>query len=271
MTATSTTDPATTTAQPRRTAVKSGPAGRRARRRRGAICVTVLALQAVYSLVLVPEVPALLGRDPVLLEALRSSIAAMAAGGAFARVGQASLALALLAPLPTLVMADPFLWWAGRLWGPEVAKYLGGRGPRGRRRTDRAVGLLQRYGSWAVILAHLLPVPSPLIYAAAGWKGVRLRRFLLLDLAGASLWVGLVVGLGYVIGRSAVHIAHEITRYGMRVTLAFVLVALAVAGLRGLANRWRGDAGSLKPPGRRSAGHRRPPDAEVPPAPPTGR
>src|SRR5205085_2755707 len=107
----------------------------RNQRRRRTICATALALYGLYSLLLVPAVPSLLGRDPVLLEALRASTAAMVAGGAFARIGEASLVLALLAPLPTLLMSDPFVWWAGRLWGPAVAQYLGGRGPRARRRT----------------------------------------------------------------------------------------------------------------------------------------
>jgi membrane-associated protein len=206
-------------------------------RRRRAICATALALAGLYSLLLVPVVPSLLGRDPVLLEALHSSIAAMVAGGAFARIGEASLALALLAPLPTLMMADPFVWWAGRLWGPDVAKYLGGRGPRGKRRMDRAVLLLERYDSWAVVLAYLLPVPSALIYAAAGWTGMRLRRFLLLDLIGTSMWVALIVGLGYAIGRSAVHIAHEITHYSLLLTLGLVAAVVVVATVRALALR----------------------------------
>ena len=163
-------------------------------RRRRAICVTALVLQAVYYYALLPAVPALIGRDPVLLEALRGSTAAMVAGGAFARIGQASLLLALLAPFPTMLMGDPFVWWAGRLWGPDIAKYLGARGPRGQQRTQRAIGLLERYGSWAVLLAYFIPVPSALIYAAAGWTGMRLRRFLLLDLAGTAMWVALIVG-----------------------------------------------------------------------------
>jgi membrane protein DedA with SNARE-associated domain len=214
-------------------------------RRRRAVCATVLALHGLYSLLLVPAVPSLLGSNPVLLEALRGSTAAMVAGGAFARIGQASLALALLAPLPTLLLVDPFLWWAGRLWGPDVVKYFGGRGPRRRRRTERAARLLERYGSWAVFLAYLIPIPSALIYAAAGWTGMRLRRFLLLDLAGTSLWVGLVVGLGYAIGRSAVHVAHVITRYSLFVTLALVLGALAIVGLRALAGGRRGEPGDV--------------------------
>lgn len=206
-------------------------------RRRRAICAAALALGGLYSLLLIPAVPSLLGRDPVLLEALRGSIAAMVAGGAFARIGQASLGLALLAPLPTLMMTDPFVWWAGRLWGPDIAKYLGGRGPRGRQRADRAVRWLERYGSWAVVFAYVLPVPSALIYAAAGWTGMRLRRFLVLDLVGTLLWVALIVGLGYAIGRSAVQVAHEITHYSLLATIALVVVAVVFVSLRALAHR----------------------------------
>lgn len=203
--------------------------------RRRAICATVLVLSGLYSLLLIPAVPSLLGRDPVLLEGLRGSVAAMVAGGAFARIGQASLALALLAPLPTLMMADPFMWWAGRLWGPDVTRYLGGRSPRARRRMERAIRFSERYGSWAVVFAYVLPVPSAVIYAAAGWTGMRLRRFLLLDLLGTFLWVVLIVGLGYAIGRSAVDVAHQITHYGLLLTIALVVVVGVVAFLRALA------------------------------------
>jgi membrane-associated protein len=203
-----------------------------------AICVAILTLQAAYSMALVPATPALLGRDPVLLEALQGSLPAMAAGGAFARVGEASLALALLAPLPTLMMADPFLWWAGRLWGPQIARYLGGGRRFGGRRTDRAVGLLERYGAWAVIVSRVLPVPSAVIYAAAGWNGMRLRRFLLLDLAGAALWVVPIVGLGYAIGHPAVDLAREITHYGLLLGLAIGVAAAGVVAAGRLA-RWK--------------------------------
>ncbi len=209
-------------------------------RRRRVICATALGLAAAYSLLLIPAVPSLIGSNPVLLEALRGSTAAMVAGGAFARIGQASIVLALLAPLPTLMMADPFTWWAGRLWGPDIAKYLGGSGPRGARRTERAIRMLERYGSWAVVLAYFLPVPSALIYAAAGWTGMRLRRFILLDLIGTLLWVALIVGLGYAIGHSAVDVAKAITHYSLLATLALVLVMVLVVVLRALMLRRRG-------------------------------
>jgi membrane-associated protein len=206
-------------------------------RRRRTICLAALAFQAMYSLALVPAVPSLIGRDPVLLEALNSSTAGMVAAGAFARAGQVSLALALLAPIPTLLMTGPFLWWAGRLWGPTAARYLAGRGARAQRRTDRALRLLERYDSWAVVFAYVLPVPSALIYAAAGWTGMSLRRFLVLDLLGASLWVALIVGLGYAIGHSAVNVAHAISHYGVVLTLALIPAALVIVALRALSRR----------------------------------
>ena len=88
---------------------------------------------------------------------------------------------------------------------------------------QRGLRLLERYGSWAVVLAYVLPVPSALIYAAAGWTGMSLRRFLALDLLGTALWVGLIVGLGYGIGRPAVHIATLVSRYSLWVTIGLVL------------------------------------------------
>jgi membrane protein DedA with SNARE-associated domain len=98
----------------------------------------------------------------------------------------------------------------------------------------RAVRFSERYGSWAVLFAYILPVPSALIYAAAGWTGMRLRRFLLLDLAGTFLWVALIVGLGYAIGRSAVNVAHKITHYSLLLTVALVVVVVVVALVRGV-------------------------------------
>jgi membrane-associated protein len=197
--------------------------------RRQAICAGILCLQGAYRLVLLFATPSLIGRHPVLLEALRGSTSSLVAGGAFARVGRASLVLALLAPLPTLMMSDPFVWWAGRLWGPEVVELLAGRGAAERRWVKISMHLIERARSWAVALAPVLPIPSIIIYAAAGWTGMRLRWFLVLDLIGNLGWVALIVGLGYAIGQSAVNVAHNITHYSLLITIGLVVVCVAVA------------------------------------------
>jgi len=207
------------------------------RRRQEILCALGLSFTTIYTLALIPLAPSLLGRDPVLLELLRASTPAMVAGGAFARVGQASIVLALLAPVLTLMMADPLLWWAGRIWGPDVAGLLvGNRSPRGRRWIARATRWSERYGSWVVVFSYVLPVPSALVYAGAGWTGMRLRRFLALDLVGVSLWIVINVGLGYLVGQSAVDVAKAIGRYSLYASIGLAVVILAVGARRGRAD-----------------------------------
>jgi membrane-associated protein len=80
-----------------------------------------------------------------------------------------------------------------------------------------------------------LPVPSALIYAAAGWTGMSLRRFLLLDVIAAALWIAVAVGLGYGIGQSAVDVAKGISHYGLILTLVLLAAAMIVTFRR----EWR--------------------------------
>src|SRR5437763_6835396 len=183
------------------------------RRRAEIACVLGIAVKTVFGLALLPLGPSLLGTDPVLLEALRGSAAAMASGGAFARVGEASLVLAVLAPLPTLLFATPFFWWAGRLWGPKAAATLGGGHPNAKKWAQRSGDHLKRFGGLAVALAPFLPVPSSIVYAAAGWTGMSFRRFMVFGLVGMLSWVCLIVGLGYAVGHPVVQAAKAISHY----------------------------------------------------------
>jgi len=195
-------------------------------------CVAGIAAKTVFALALLPLVPSMLGTHPVLLEALRGSTSALASGGAFARVGEASLVLAVLAPLPTLLFATPFFWWAGRLWGPKAAAALGGGHPNAERWAQRSGAHLERFGGVAVALAPFLPVPSSFIYAAAGWTGMSLRRFVVFDVVGMLAWIGVIVGLGYAVGHPAVQVAKAISHYALLATIVVVAIAIVVGVLR---------------------------------------
>jgi len=194
--------------------------------------VTGIAVKTVFALAFLPLTPSLLGTHPVVLEALRGSTSAMASAGAFARVGEASPALALLAPLPTLLFATPFFWWAGRLWGPKAAATLGGGHPNAEKWAQRSGAHLERHGGLAVSVAPFLPVPSSFVYAAAGWTGMGLRRFMLFDVIGMLSWIGLIVGLGYAVGHPAVQIAKAISHYALLATVAVVAIAIGIAVVR---------------------------------------
>ncbi len=195
-------------------------------RRVDILCWAGITFSGIYALALLPLVPSLLGRNPVLLEFLRGSTTAMVTAGAFARVGEASPVLALLAPFPIMLLFDPLYWWAGRLWGRPIIDIFAGDRPRAQRWVDKVERNSDRIGPPAVVLSYFLPVPSALIYAAVGWTGMRLRTFLLLDLVGTALWVVLNVGLGYLIGQSAVDVAKAISRYALILTLGLVVVVV---------------------------------------------
>lgn len=211
-----------------------------ARGRAEKLCLAGFAFGILYTFATIPLGPSLLGRDPVLLELLRGSIPAMVTAGAFARVGEASLLLAVLAPLPSLMMFDPFSWWAGRLWGPKLTQYAGVRTERGRRRLARGLRFAERFRGPAIVLAPYLPIPSALVYAAAGWTGMGFAQFLALDLLGALSWIGLNVGLGYAIGQRAVDVAKGISHYSLIVTLGLIAVIV-------LWSAWRGRSGTAAP------------------------
>jgi membrane protein DedA with SNARE-associated domain len=187
------------------------------------VCGGLIALSGLYYLLSTPLTPSLIGTHPVLLELLRGSTSAMVAAGAFARIGHGSVPIAILAGVAGVALTDPLYWWAGRLWGREAAHAVAGRGPRAVRTLNRVERLAERFGSLAIVVSYFLPVPNSLVYAAAGWTGMGLARFIALDLIAASLWVGVAVGLGYAIGQSAVDVAKSISHYSLYASIGLVV------------------------------------------------
>jgi membrane protein DedA with SNARE-associated domain len=59
-----------------------------------------------------------------------------------------------------------------------------------------------------------------------------LWAFLLGDIIGTLLWVGLLVGLGWSIGHPAVHVVDEISHYSLIATIAIVVAIVAITSLR---------------------------------------
>jgi membrane-associated protein len=191
------------------------------------ICLAGIGLSGLYGLLLLPAVPSLVGTHPLLLELIRGSMTSIVTMGALARTGHASLLVAVFAGVPATMMFDWLYWWAGRRWGSSALTLLVGRHPRAARRIPWVQQVAQRWGGPAVVVSYLLPVPNVLIYAAVGWTGMRLGVFLALDVLGALLWVGLLVGLGYAIGQSAIDVAHAVSHYALAVTLGVVVVVIA--------------------------------------------
>ncbi len=193
-------------------------------RRIDILCWAAIVLSGIYYWATIPVRASLLGTHPVLLELLNGSTESIITAAAFVRVGHGSLIVVLLAAVPGLMKFDWIYWWAGRLWGERVIALFGGKRNRGARYMKR----VERWGRWftwpAVIVSNFLPIPTAIIYVIAGWTGMRLVTFIVLDIIGSLLWAGLLAGLGYELGHHAVVVAQAISHYGLWVTIGLVVI-----------------------------------------------
>lgn len=196
------------------------------------ICWFGIAMSGVYSLLLIPARPVLIGNHPLLLELLTGSMTSIVSAGAFARVGEVPLVLAVISAVPGMIIFDPFFWWAGRRWGRGMLNVIAGRSRRGGRLIARAERLGRRLGWLGVVLAYYLPVPAALLFVVAGWTGMRLITFVLLDVAAALLWIGLLAGLGYYLGQDAVSVVKAISHYGLWLSAGLLVAVIAAQAVR---------------------------------------
>ena len=199
-------------------------------------CWLGIALSGVFYWALLPLRVSLVGTHPVVAELLNGSTESIISAAAFARAGDGTLAVVLLAAIPGLMKFDALFWWAGRLWGERFIMTLPGS-----RRMVKHMARAQRSGrkfTWpAVVVSSFLPIPRAIIGVIAGWAGMRLVTFLVLDLIGALLWAGLLAGLGYALGHHAVVAARAISHYSWWFTIGIVAlsVLLTVRSRRRLA------------------------------------
>jgi membrane-associated protein len=203
-------------------------------------CWAAITLSGLYYLVLLPFRASLVGTHPVIGVLLNGATESIVSAAAFARVGHGSVIVVLLASIPGLMKFDLIYWWAGRLWGERVINLFAGQRERQRRRGQKFVDRVNRWGRWftwpAVILAMFLPFPSAIIYAVAGMTGMWWVTFLILDAIGTLAWAGMLVGLGWALGQHAVSVAQTVSKYGLWVSIA--IIVLIVAGqLRGARMR----------------------------------
>ena len=183
-----------------------------------------IVLSGIYYWAMLPFRAELVGTHPVLGELLNGSTESIIAAAAFARVGHGTLVVVLLAAVPGLMKFDVIYWFAGRLWGERLILLLSGKRNRGAKYMNR----VQRWGrkfTWpAVLVSQFLPIPTAIIYAVAGWAGMRLVTFLILDAIGSLAWAGMLAGLGWELGHHAVVVAQKISHYGLWITIALVVV-----------------------------------------------
>jgi membrane-associated protein len=200
-------------------------------RRVDLLCWAAITLSGLYYLAILPWRASLVGTHPIISVLLNGSTESIVSAAAFARVGHGTLVVVLLASIPGLMKFDIIYWWAGRLWGEKVLNLFAGRSERQRRRGQRFVARVHRWGRWftwpAVIIAMFLPIPSAIIYAVAGFSGMSWVTFLILDAIGSLSWAGMLAGLGWALGQHAVSVAQTVSKYGLWVSIAIIVLVVA--------------------------------------------
>jgi membrane protein DedA with SNARE-associated domain len=189
------------------------------------LCWAAIVLSGLFYWALLPLRVSLIGTHPVIAEVLNGSVESIISAAAFVRAGDGTLAVVLLAAIPGLMKFDILYWWAGRLWGERFLMALPGN-----RRVVKSMERVRRSGrkfTWpAMLVSSFLPIPRAIIFVIVGWAGMRLVTFLVLDLIGVLLWAGMLAGLGYALGHSAVVAAKTVSHYSLWFTIG--IVALTV-------------------------------------------
>lgn len=116
------------------------------------------------------------------------------------------------------------LGWAVGAWLRETGR-VEQLGPKKRRAVALVVGRFEEYGAAYLALNRFLPGVRSLLFVAAGLAGLRLPVVLAWSALAASLWNGLLIGIGVALGGNVERIAALVQRHNV---VAGVLVVLVV-------------------------------------------
>ena len=113
--------------------------------------------------------------------------------------GELRLSIVLMIGVLSAVVGDNIGYWLGRKYGRTVIKRHATTimPPQ---KLESAERLIERYGSYGVFFARFVPVARFMSGPLSGATGLKFTPFFVANLLGASLYVPLVVGMGYGVG-----------------------------------------------------------------------
>ena len=153
--------------------------------------------------------------------------------GAYLTQGEHALVALLLVGAVAAVIADTFWYLTGRRFGTRVLRTL----CRITLSPDSCVRqtetIFERFGPASMVFAKFVPGFASVSTALAGAMGLRYWKFVLFDLVGALLWVGVAVGLGYLFRDAIAEVLETLQSLGK---WGLLLVAAALAAW--IAAKW---------------------------------
>jgi membrane-associated protein len=120
------------------------------------------------------------------------------AAGALAAIGSLDLWLLVALLIGAAILGDTVNYWVGAWIGPRAfsgnVKFLR------KDYLDRTHAFYEKHGGKTIILARFVPIIRTFAPFVAGVGAMSYPRFIVYNITGAVLWVGLFVPLGYFFG-----------------------------------------------------------------------
>ena len=127
------------------------------------------------------------------------------AAGALAATGALDIRLTIILLIVAAILGDTVNYAAGRVIGPRVFKgdASAGRMARllNREYLERAHEFFERHGGKAIVLSRFVPIVRTFVPFVAGAGAMRYSTFVIYNVAGGILWVGVCAGAGYAFGQ----------------------------------------------------------------------
>jgi membrane protein DedA with SNARE-associated domain/rhodanese-related sulfurtransferase len=164
--------------------------------------------------------------------------AVLLAAGAAAHAGGLSLELVLLLAWGSALTGDLLLFLGGRYTGWWLLAMMCRVSLDPERCIFSAADYFYRRGPKTLLFAKFIPGLGAMAAPLAGSLNMRMARFLRMDAAGALLYCGAWVGVGYGFSRFIEGILHWVARAGHAVVLG-VLLLVALYSLVVMASTWK--------------------------------
>jgi membrane protein DedA with SNARE-associated domain len=166
------------------------------------------------------------------------AVPALVSVGALAARGRLNVAPLLGVMAIVSLTVDVFWYELGRRQGAGILARLFRLSWESDSCTRRSAKMFARYGVGVLLVAKFVPGLTTVMPPLAGIFGIPRARFARYDVAGAMLWSGTWLGLGYLFDDTMLLLAARVAALGRWMAVAAALALVGCAGF--MALRWRG-------------------------------
>ncbi len=152
------------------------------------------------------------------------AVPALLGFGALAAHGRGNIPL-MLSTMAAVALIVDFAWYElGRRRGAQVLRGLGRLSPEPDLCARRAEEVFARYGARGMLVAKFVPGLTMVLPPLAGVFAVGRVRFAVYELAGALLWAGTWIGVGYAFSDAVAVIAAGVEQLGLWLVVVAALL-----------------------------------------------